>query len=892
MKLPRFTLLFISLLSLFSCTPNNNDNPINGGDKPTKEVTFKEAVDNTIKNYSFESVDKQIDNLDATQSHFSYKQVKYNEDQKMMVIRYNTIFTTSEDVFLTYKNNETYFSTNVYYTNSEDQIICRYKNRGEDSVFDDMQYTSSNQDVFTTQMINYINPDHFTFNESDNFYYMNSEYLNSEEASRLAGYYGSYQYLEQNYSYIAFSIKDGHLDNYKMSVHFAARSGNSFPYDADNEVTGFFYEVKTTNIELPPLPIYHEDTLIADEKIVNAKERAKKNYTYNETVSVIDSNGNERELEYIEGVEGDTFRHYSYSFIANCYSDVYSYTIYKDSFNGGKSASTHETCIYYYDDYVDYQDYDMDILDDSISTLEALGGKYGIKVFEEKEDSTGKYFTPSREKPTKYNPKDYTYLDYACSSFIHGIIGNYVDSNGTIYSYKYNDLRFYLDDNGDFYKATYSFDMDYTKDGITTSYHVVGNGTFKDINKTKIVIPTNPNDEIVLDERLSKLYSAMNNKNYTYKETYNCFTKSGDNINFSKEDERIEDTMLYNEYVDDSRIKQELTCNVIFDYDENENPIYRFATLNDYYYFGEEGFYNYYAFDDFYSNYKYYPGQYEYKGVIDSYKNNLKYFKYVNSKTINGELVDVFKLTSSYLKLFGKELVISASQSRYSSVTSLQLYVKDERIIRVSYAYDYNDENNNYIGECEGTINIDFNSTVVEVPNVDLSFINNTLFEDTMNKYSSSSYYIDSRTNVSCFSNRTTCEAYYLGKYNLSDIETEQEFTYQYGLNHDLVATFDENGKSYDITIVPYNYIDFSKFNRDDFYLDGNSNYNLVEDKYDEYFANVFHFDETVDIKPIMFYLNISNSTITITYQYHLRYLTKDGNYVLYYINGTLKITN
>ena len=33
--------------------------------------------------------------------------------------------------FLSYKDNEYYFNTNVYYTNSENQIICRYKNRGE-----------------------------------------------------------------------------------------------------------------------------------------------------------------------------------------------------------------------------------------------------------------------------------------------------------------------------------------------------------------------------------------------------------------------------------------------------------------------------------------------------------------------------------------------------------------------------------------------------------------------------------------------------------------------------------------------------------------------------------------------------------------------------------------
>ncbi|MDY3761448.1 MAG: hypothetical protein SPI94_03895 [Candidatus Onthovivens sp.] len=38
---------------------------------------------------------------------------------------------------LSYKDNEYYFNTNVYYINSNGQIICRYKNRGEDNIYDD-----------------------------------------------------------------------------------------------------------------------------------------------------------------------------------------------------------------------------------------------------------------------------------------------------------------------------------------------------------------------------------------------------------------------------------------------------------------------------------------------------------------------------------------------------------------------------------------------------------------------------------------------------------------------------------------------------------------------------------------------------------------------------------
>ncbi|MCI6614704.1 MAG: hypothetical protein MSC51_02535 [Mollicutes bacterium] len=64
-----------------------------------QKSNIKEAIDNTLKNYSFESIDHQIDNLDSTQSHYTYKQVKYNDEEQITFISYNTIFTISEDVF-------------------------------------------------------------------------------------------------------------------------------------------------------------------------------------------------------------------------------------------------------------------------------------------------------------------------------------------------------------------------------------------------------------------------------------------------------------------------------------------------------------------------------------------------------------------------------------------------------------------------------------------------------------------------------------------------------------------------------------------------------------------------------------------------------------------------
>ena len=58
--------------------------------KKKKKSNIKEAIDNTGKNYSFESIYHQIDNLDSTQSHHTYKHVKYNDEKQIMLIGYNT----------------------------------------------------------------------------------------------------------------------------------------------------------------------------------------------------------------------------------------------------------------------------------------------------------------------------------------------------------------------------------------------------------------------------------------------------------------------------------------------------------------------------------------------------------------------------------------------------------------------------------------------------------------------------------------------------------------------------------------------------------------------------------------------------------------------------------
>lgn len=101
-----------------------------------QKSNIKEAIDNTLKKYSFESINHQIDNLDSTQSHHTYNMLNIMMKSKLcslVIIQ----FLKLQKMFLSYKDNEYYFNTNVYYTNSDGQIICRYKNRGEDNIYDD-----------------------------------------------------------------------------------------------------------------------------------------------------------------------------------------------------------------------------------------------------------------------------------------------------------------------------------------------------------------------------------------------------------------------------------------------------------------------------------------------------------------------------------------------------------------------------------------------------------------------------------------------------------------------------------------------------------------------------------------------------------------------------------
>lgn len=65
-----------------------------------QKSNIKEAIDNTVKNYSFESIDHQIDNLDSTQSHHTYKHVKYNDKKQIMLIGYNTFLQFQKMVFI------------------------------------------------------------------------------------------------------------------------------------------------------------------------------------------------------------------------------------------------------------------------------------------------------------------------------------------------------------------------------------------------------------------------------------------------------------------------------------------------------------------------------------------------------------------------------------------------------------------------------------------------------------------------------------------------------------------------------------------------------------------------------------------------------------------------
>ena len=55
-----------------------------------QKSNIKEAIDNTVKNYSFESIDNKMYNFYSTQIHHNYKHVKYNDKKQIMLIGYNT----------------------------------------------------------------------------------------------------------------------------------------------------------------------------------------------------------------------------------------------------------------------------------------------------------------------------------------------------------------------------------------------------------------------------------------------------------------------------------------------------------------------------------------------------------------------------------------------------------------------------------------------------------------------------------------------------------------------------------------------------------------------------------------------------------------------------------
>lgn len=850
------------------------------------QTTFQEALDNTKTNYSFISTDYQVDNLSPSQTHYSYKGVFYDGEDKIMQSEHLTVFSDSRDAFNSALENPDNYYRNVYYYDENDKIQCRYKNL--DSVWQQSQYSSSYQDVMTTKMLDYIDPNHF-YQGQDGYFYLNNDLLDTEEASYLAGYYGSFAYLYQNYEYIAFSIKDNHFDKYKIKVHFTHREGNSFEYDAINVVEGEFFDVGNTIVTIPDLPVYAEDLLVPNEIFDKAVVEAKDNYTYDEKVTIIDESGNEVVRTYQEQVMKDAFHYYGYFDSIDCYYDDYVYKIYKESFSGGKYVTSYETLLIYYEDYTDYQSYDMDIEDDTLSKVENIGGQFGTKIYEYVEN--GNYYTPINAKPEKYNPKDYTYLDYACLGFIHGLYGNYTASDGTTYQYTFNTLKFYLNENNQLYRVNYDYILNITKNNITNEYHYVGNGSFSNIGTTSFSVPSDPNEDITIDSRLEGALASISTTNYTYEETYFITDENGERLNQSLEEGVTSDTSYFKESVDGQYVFNEYSVNAIVSYDNDDNPVYKYCRLKDYYYFGEEKCLNYYEVGDFFNHTQMINGTYKYSGIAENYQSYLKFFKYVNTKTVNGQEIHNFRLTSSYLKLYGKELIASVSSNQNASITSLNLQVSNNQIVKVTYVYDYYDVDNNYIGECEGTITFsNFNSTNIEIPNFDESICNNTVFEDTLDYLSSNSHFVITSGEASYyrFGYSTSCKYTNYGSFKISN-STEDTFYYDEEGNLYLKLVIDE--KVYSFMVIPFANDDLSFINRDDFIVDSNGYYFLDSEKFDEYMNLLFTFPDDVEIRPTQLFIEVKSNLVDIHFAYHLRYKLSDNSYAIIYVSGKVTLT-
>lgn len=848
-----------------------------------ENASLAAAIKDTESNFELEMSLRSVDALEPQNNRYKYESQRYDANNKIFWKKYVSVNTDNQGTFEEAKDNLDNYYQDVFYYDEEDSLQKRYKNPGDDVW---SQFINQITFSFDEKITDYIIPEHFEEVEAGVFN-MKEEYLGTEECSYLTNYYGSYAYLIQDFEYVTFTVKNGKLNQYKTKVHFTKRPETSWSYDSTTEIIGTFSNIGNTSLEVPALPVYAEDLLPEQKELESAKVATEDNYTYEEKYTVTDVNNNSVEHDYIEAVNGRSFRYYKYNDEVEGYIDSYTYNVTSAAFTGNLSTTTYETdLIYWPDGHVEYNTYDMDIEDDSLSKVAIMGAGYGTKIYEYNE--AGGYYTPRREKPEKSNREDLTYLGFASRAFIHGINGEYTSSDGTSYHYDYIDLRFYLSEDGKLSKATYQYDLTITKNGISNIYRIEGAGNFSKVGTTSIIVPADPNLDIQLDSRLEGLYNNINLENYTYTESYSIEDDDGNKVELYG----IDATPVYENKLEE-KASGRYVCSSGYGYVQKPNTEdeYDVEYVDQYFYYGDYNVVQTYTLNNYGKLTFEYPGSYSFSPCIEGLKDYLKYFKYNKQRTIDGKVAYVFSMQTQYRKLYASNVIrsISANQTLDFSDGTLNLIVIDDEIYKISYEYNYYDTNNKYVGLCSGTINIgDFGTTEVTIPGFVESDYKVTTLDDAVACLSKRKHKVsDATINVSYFAGNSSCE-WILKDGEEVSLTTNKDNNYY--INNNGVLCFDtalyEKDRTFEI--LSYEDIDLSKIKQSDYLCDTSGNFVLSPEAYDTFYKDTLHLDTKYgegNYQGRGVSISATNVSMKISVNYSVRFALENGKYAVFYVS-------
>lgn len=604
--------------------------------------------------------------------------------------------------------------------------------------------------------------------------------------------------------------------------------------------------------------------------------------TTEETYKILDDNGDEVNRQFIEKVDGDSKYTHIYSDEANAYMDSYDYYVEKENFSGGVTKRLNEVVLIFYDDYTSYNTYDIGATDEDTNRVENIGGTYGSKIFEKNDDGS---YSPISGQPLRNNSKNKTY-QYICSTnFINNVIGNYTATDGSIYSYDFLDFKIYIA-NKQIEKISYEFNLNFTDtEGNTTLYHYIGNGEFKNIGSTNIVVPTDPNEDIQIDERLIDLYNSIDPTNYSYEETFNIYDNNGNQVDFYSSDKKTITSGLYQEYIDDPYVQ----VNLYGSYDDKDDPsLYDCGLVKDYYYYGKFNVYNYFQIaeeGDGRDNSQNISGSYSYTTHGKYLKDYLKYFEY--SRT-NSKGVQLFNLKKTYLSRYGSLLIGSVSlNASLEFQNSLTLSLNLDGSAKISYEYYNYDSDGNKIGTIEGNgTYFNFGTTSVSIPNFNEELINNEL-EETINDFSSiEGLTTNEKLSIKNYKNYCNVDVLFNNHYPMFYYDDDIKEKPYFYTDDSICVSYENGSETINETIYKSLNADFSQINIDWFMLNGGLYY-VSNDYLESFYSNVFGLSGE-DYKFSSASIEITSNTITFTLSYLIRIQREDKSYDIFYINAVV----